>query len=128
QLAAAAIDAELELAADPLPDHQPLEVADVGQCLAVDADDQVAGAEAGFGGRALVDDLDDLDSLRLAELGGKARRERARAAGDADVGAAHPALADQFGDDPAGRGVDRHREPEADPGDGGVDSHDSGEA
>ncbi len=118
----------VELAPDPLPDHQPLEVADVGERLAVDPDDQVAGAEAGVGGRAVLDDLDYLDPIGLAGLGGEARRQRSRAAGDADVGAPHSALADQFGDDPPRRGVDRDGEAEADAGDGGVDADHAGES
>ncbi len=49
----------------------------------------------------------------------------ARAGGDADLGAVDAAVADQRGDDRAGRVVDRHREPEPDPGDRRVDPDDA---
>ena len=88
---------------------------------AVDADDQVLGAQPGGRGRGAVDDLDDLDRAVAAERRGHARRERAGAAGDADPGAPHAAVAHQRRDDPAGGGVDRHREPEPDARHRGVD-------
>ena len=53
------------------------------------------------------------------------RRQRPRAAGDADPRAAHAAVAHQGGDDPARGRVDRDRQAEADAGDRGVDADDS---
>ena len=56
---------------------QPLEVVDALDRDAVDRDDQVLGPQAGAGGGAAVDDLDDLDPRVAAEL---ARRAAAAAA------------------------------------------------
>ena len=53
---------------------------------------------------------------------------RPRAAGDADPGAAHAAVAHQRRDDPPRGGVDRDREPEPDAGDRGVDADDGAAA
>ena len=73
-------------------------------------------------GRAALDDLDDLDAGLAAELAGESRRKGTRAAGDAEIGAAEPALAHERADDLPRRLVDRDGEPEADSCDGGVDS------
>ena len=88
---ALAHDLGLDALADPLRDHQALKVADVGHLLAVDGDDQVLGAQAGARGGAAGNDLDDLDPLLAAHRGGDARGQRARAADDAEVGAADAA-------------------------------------
>ncbi len=48
--------------ADPLGDHQALQVADVADRPAVHGDDQVLGPQAGPCGGAAVDDLHDLDA------------------------------------------------------------------
>ena len=58
---AVADDLERAAGADPLLGHQPLEVVDAADGHAVDADDQVLGAQAGAGGRRALDHLDDLD-------------------------------------------------------------------
>ena len=58
----------------------------------------------------------------------RVRRKRPRAAGDPDVRPPHAPVAHQRADDPPRRGVDRHREPEADAGDRGVDPDHLGRA
>ena len=75
--AALADELDLDARAYPLGHHQPLKVADVRHRLAVHGDDQVLGAQAGPGGRAAIDHLDDLDALsrpdRAAIAGGSGR-------------------------------------------------------
>ena len=66
--------------------------------------------------------------VRVAPLRARLWRQRPRPAGDADVGAAHAALAHQRADDAARRGVDRDGEAEADAGDRGVDADHAAEA
>ena len=121
RLTPVADDLERAAGADPLLGHQALEVVDAADRQAVDADDQVLGAQAGAGGRRAVDHLDDLDRAVAAERRRDARRQRPGAARDADPGAPHAAVAHQRGDDPARRRVDRHGQAEADAGDRGVD-------
>ena len=53
--------------ADHLADHDPLEVADALDRPAVELDDHVAGADAGCGGRAAVEQLDDLEAALAAQ-------------------------------------------------------------
>ena len=81
----------------------------------VDADDQVLGVQPGAGGGRAVDHLDHLDRAVAPERGGDARRQRSCAAGDADPGAPHAAVAHQRGHDPARGGVDGDGQAEADP-------------
>ena len=76
------------------------------------------------GGRAALDHLDDLDALLAPEprasLGGRGAPE-----GDAEIRAADAAIRHERGDDLPRCGVDRHRQSEADSGDGGVDADDA---
>ena len=100
--AAVADDPELHGAPDAVGAHQPLQVADVGDGDAVHVHDEVLGAQPGPLGGALGDHLDHLDAGLAAQGAGDAGRQRARAAGDADVGAPDAPLAHQRGDDRAG--------------------------
>ena len=77
--------------ADALGGHQPLEVVGAGEADAVELDEQVLGAHAGAVGRRALDDLDDLDGAPAPEAARDARRQRPRADGDAEPGAAHAA-------------------------------------
>ena len=79
-------------------------------------------------GGAAFDHLHDLDPPLPAERRRQPRRQRTGVAGDADVGAAEPALAHQRADDPPRRRVDRNGEAEPDAGDGGVDPDDAARA
>src|SRR6476661_7411423 len=97
--AAIAVDPQGQPPADPLRDHQALEVPHVSEGLAVYLDDQVLGPQSRLGGRATLDHLDHLDPLAAAELGREPRRQRTRAAGDPEVGAPDAALAHQLRDD-----------------------------
>ena len=90
--------------------------------VAVELEDHVADPDAGELGGAAGDDLDHLHPALGAGRRPRPRRQRRRAAGDPEVGAADAAVGDQRGDDPLrGRGH-RDREAEPDPGDGGVDA------
>src|SRR6266540_5522861 len=106
----------------------PQQVVDALDGGAVNGDDQILGAQAGARGRAVRDDLDDLDAASLPERGREPRRQRPWPTGDADPGSAVAALRHQRADHLPRRLVDRHGEPEADPGDGGVDPDDPAEA
>ena len=61
--------------------------------LAVDRDHDVARAQSRGRRGASLDHLDDLDAVARAELAGDARRQRARAARDAEVRAPHASVA-----------------------------------
>ena len=61
----------------------------------------------------------------LPEALGLDGRQLGRGAHQAEVGAPHPSVMHERVDDPVGRGVDRYREAEADPGDRGVDPDDA---
>src|SRR6266540_4830312 len=117
---AGAEGADRDRVADPVADHQALQVAGVLHRHPVHVDDQVLVAQAGAGGGAALDDLDDLDPGGAVERGGDPWRQRPVAAGDADEGAAEATLPHQRGDDLPGGVVDRYGEPEADPGHGGA--------
>ena len=75
--------------------------------------------------RRALDHLHDLDAGLPAEPAREPRRQRPRAARDAEVGAAEAALGHQRADDRARRRVHGHRQPEADACDGGVDADDA---
>ena len=64
-------------AADEVADERALEVADAGDRPAVERDDDVAGPDARRGGRAAVEELDDLEAgrapSRSASAGGSRR-------------------------------------------------------
>src|SRR5437773_1656116 len=119
---AVAEDAHGDGAADAFADHQALEVARLLDGDAVDVEDQVFVSETGSRGRAAGDDLDDLHAEATVDSGGRPRRQRASTAGDAEVGAAEPALVHEGGHDATGGGVERHGQAEPDAGDGGVDA------
>ena len=75
--------------------------------LVAHRDHEVLGAHAGAFGRRARDHLDDLDAPLAAERRGDGRRQRPGAAGDADPGAPHAAVAHQRRHDLARRRVDR---------------------
>src|SRR5256885_7559576 len=110
QRAAGANHGGLHAGADQLGHHHALKVADVGHALAVELYKQVLGAQPGAIGGAVLHHFDHLHAAAAAPLGGGLGRERPHAAGDAEVGAAHSALAHQRADDLARGGVDRHRQ------------------
>jgi hypothetical protein len=60
---------------------------------AVELDDQVLGPQPGLRGGRALDDLHDLDAAPRPSVRGERGRQRPRAAGDAEVGAAEAALA-----------------------------------
>ena len=88
-----------------------------------DVEHQVAGAQPGPRGRA-ARRPPRRPAGRCAGRTGRPRRAGTGAgrADHAQVGAAHPAVAQQRGDDPPGGRVDRHGEPQPDAGDRGVDA------
>ena len=80
--------------------HQPVQVVDAGDRLAVDGEDQVlrrAGPARAAGESGITSTTSTARSR--PDGGAHARRQRARAGGDADPGAPHPAVAHQLGDD-----------------------------
>src|SRR4029079_1704054 len=64
----AAGDAQPDLAADQLADEQALEVADALDGLAVELDDQVAGAHTGSGGGRPIEQLHDLQPAAAPQV------------------------------------------------------------
>ena len=86
-------------AADALGGQQPVQVVDAAHGHAVDRDDEVLGAQARRRRPARPAMTSTTSTPRVAaRRGGDARRQRARAAGDADPGAADAAVAHQRGD------------------------------
>src|SRR5690242_11417183 len=112
-------------AADAVADHHPLHVVDRLDRVAVDGDDEVLRTEAGGGSRGARHHLDHLDPGGATELTRDDRRQRPRAARQAEVRAPEAALAHQGADDAARAVVDRHGESEPDAGDGRVDADDA---
>src|SRR5205814_957493 len=107
-----------------LAGHRAQQVGDVLDLDAVYGGDQILRAQAGPGRRAVGDDLDDFDTASATEL----RRQRPWAARDPDPRAPVAAVGHQRADDAPRRVVDRHREPEPDARDGGVDPDDAAES
>ena len=81
-----------------------------------------SGTQAGGLRGAVGHHLKYLDAGCLSTLAPGARRQRARPAGDAEVGAPHPAVVHKVADHLARCIVDRHGEPEPHTRHGGVDS------
>lgn len=117
-----ASDRESHRDADALADQHSLQVVHAIDGLAVDGHDQIAPLQAGLVGGQSRDDLDDLDAPVAAELAGQPRRQRPRAAADAEVGAADAAIGDQRRDDAPACHVDRNGQAQSDAGDGRVDA------
>src|SRR5438270_166848 len=89
---------------------------------------QVLVAESRMRSRAARDDLDDLDAEAPVDGVSGSRRERAAAAGDAEIGASEPALAHELGDDAARGVVEGYGEAEPDPRHSGVDADEAATA
>ena len=102
---------------DPMADHcaveQPLEIADTLDGPTVELDEQVAGPDSGRRGRALVQQLHDLEAARSADVRRNARRQWPRAADDAEVRAPNAAVAHQGHEDAAGFNPEQHVLPNA---------------
>ena len=85
--------AHLDRRADQVGDHQPLEVLDaLGRACRRPTGSGPPACMPGAVGRAALDHLDHLDAGVDAGGGARLRRQRARAAGDAEVGAADAAV------------------------------------
>ena len=117
-------DGERERRADQLGDHEPLKVGRALDGLGPDGHDEVLRTETRALGRAPLGHVHHLDARGAAELAREARRQRTSAAGDAEIGTADASLRHQRPDHPARALVDGHGEAEADPGNGGVHTHD----
>ena len=121
---AVALEADRDAATDHLADHDPLEIADALDRAPVELDDDVAGADARGRRRAALEQLDDLQAAPAPEPFREDRPQRPRPADDAEERPADPAVVHERAHDGSGRGVDRHGQPEPDPGDRRVDPDD----
>src|SRR6185436_18419972 len=101
-----------DLATHELTDEQALEVADALDRVAIELDDQVAGANAGRGGWGAIQQLHDLQPAAAPEVMCQRGGEWPRPAHDAQVRAPHAPVAHERAEDPAGGRVDRDGEAE----------------
>ena len=113
---------------DKMPTERPLQLGHRLDWLAVDRQNQIARSYTRACGRSVADDLADLDAAGTTELAGESRRQRALLAGHTEVGATETAFRHQRADDLPRRRIDRHRETEADPGNGSIDADDTAAA
>src|SRR5580765_4192959 len=104
---AVALDLNGDRSPDDLADHQPLEVADTFDRSAVDLDDQIARPNAGRGGGAAVEELDDLETAPPTEPLGQGRSQWSCSADDPQECPPDATVAHQGGDDRLCRRVDR---------------------
>src|SRR2546423_9673723 len=82
--ASATDESDADGATDRVADHQLVKLIHAGDRLVVHPDDQILGAKARRGRRAVLDHLHDLDAALLSELASEPRRQRARTACDAE--------------------------------------------
>ena len=116
-----ALDAQLDSPADDVADQVPLEVADALDRLAVELGDDVADTQPGIRRRPGLEQLDDLEAARPADPCRDDFAERPGPADDAEERSSDPSVDDERVEDRSSDGVDRDGQPEADPGDRGVD-------
>src|SRR6476469_3914562 len=107
-LASATHDLRANGAADHLTDDDALEVVHPFDWRALELDDQIFGTHPGQVGWTALDHLCDLDTAPAAELTRESRRQRPRAACDAEVGTPESSFGHQRSDDAPGGGIDRH--------------------
>jgi hypothetical protein len=121
----AALDPEVDPAADDVTDEAALEVADAFDREPVELDHDVTDTNAGGGGRSGFEQLDDLEPTLPPDAIRDRLRQRACATDDAEERSPHAAVDDEALEDPARAVVDRDGKAEADPGDGRVDPDDA---
>src|SRR3954451_5723218 len=119
------IDPDVDRSTDQIAHEPPLKIADAFDRLTVELDDDVAHAEAPGRRRARLEQLDDLEATLPADPVGDGVGKRPGPADDAEERSADPAVDDERFDDGSRSGVDRHRQPESDARDGGVDPDDA---
>lgn len=77
---------------DRVGEEKALEGLGVAEGYAIDGEDQVTRAEAGLGGGAPGDDLDDPEGGALVEAFGQGGTQRCRGGDETEVRAADPAV------------------------------------
>jgi hypothetical protein len=112
---------DLEPASVGVLDHGALKCRGRSDRLTGERYDDIADAKTRAGCRTLRHDLRDVKSVLTARLGHHGRRKWHLRPHDPEPRPADPSMGHQRGDDPPGRVVDGHGQPDADAGNRGID-------